>query len=647
MDSISNELYLVSTYLGQELIHSPELLQPSLQQAQVFSALDKFKSISYAAVYDSNWLLQQSYHTDNYDSKTIVFQDYAHISTLNQQSVSNLINDTLLVITAIGGELSPRNYLVVVSDVSNILEENISSLLRQVLPLFIVLLTLCAAFGYALQGKLLDPLTLISKFAKEVEVRKDYSITIKAPDKRELVELSGSINSMLRTINSEYSKSRELSQTLKDHQKNAEKWANFDRLTGFPNRQFFMQTLRIELAKSMRNSQDLVLIYFDLEGVSKAYERLGKEIGDQLLVKVCQRAKGLLRGGDLIARLDDTEFLILLHNQPTDTMLANIVERLISDFNSPFSLNKQDVEVNINVGIAKASDSNFNLSEFIENVDIAMYRSKILGVNTYTMYRPDMMKDNKRSILIAAAIEEAIQNQEFTIIYQSRVSIDECVLGYDVSVQWNSKTLGFIPESEFSPIALQSGKSFEITMWLIETVCRDLATISELKDTQLVLSVNLSCVNNNCTKVLDFINDTFSSFKVNPANIEFTLSELVYLENYDVTSTFLKKLREIGVGVALCHFGSGYSGLGYLRQSDFTTIRIDKYFIDNLMLSKRSTLVVKTIMKIANQLGSQVCADGVETREQVDFLATVGCHQMEGFLFSKPSTLAQLIHEAS
>lgn len=642
LDSISNELNLVSTYLGQELTNRPVILLSSLQQGQAFSALDKFKSVSYAAVYDSKWQLQHSYIRGAFNAKSLELQDYVATPILNQQPVSNLINDTVVVITIIGGELSSTNYLVVASDVSKVLGENAKSLLKQTLPLFVVLLTLCAAFGYALQGKLLHPLTMISKFAKEVEVRKDYSIEIKTLDKRELVELGGSINSMLRTINTEYSKSRELTQTLKEHQKNAERWANFDRLTGFPNRQFFMQTLRIELARSMRNRQDLVLIYFDLDGISEVYDELGQETGDQLLVKVCQRVKGLLREGDLIARLDDSEFLILLHNQPTDTMLANIVERLIKDLNVPFSLNKLVVEVTINIGIAKASDSNFNLSEFIENADIAMYRSKMLGINTHTMYLPDMKKDNKRSVLIADAIEEAIQNKEFTVSYQSRVSVDEQEVGYDVSVHWDSKTFGFIPESEFMPIAVQNGKSCAINIWVVETVCRDLATITELNNAQLVISINLFCVNNKHTNLLDFIKDTFSTYQVNPANIEFTLPELVYLENYDLASVFLNKLRGIGIGVALANFGCGYSGMGYLRQSDLTTIRIDKHFIDNLMLSKRPTLVVKTILKIAKEIGVQVCADGVETREQVDFLVSVGCHQMQGFLFSKPSTLAQL-----
>ncbi|MEO9947412.1 EAL domain-containing protein [Paraglaciecola sp.] len=645
--SISNELQLVSTYLGEELTSRPVVLLPSLQQVRILNALDKFKSVSYAAVYDSKWQLQQSYTKEAYKATSLEPQNYAATPILNQQPVSNLIDDTLVVMTIIDGELSSTNYLVVASDVSKVLGENVKSLLKQTLPLFIVLLTLCAAFGYALQGKLLYPLTMISKFAKEVEVRKDYGIEIETLDKLELVELGGSINSMLRTINTEYSKSRELTQALKEHQKNAERWANFDRLTGFPNRQFFMQTLRIELARSMRNHQDLVLIYFDLDGISKVYEKLGQETGDQLLVKVCQRAKGLLREGDLIARLDDSEFLILLHNQPTDTMLANIVERLIKDFNSPFSINKQVVEITINIGIAKASDSNFNLSEFIENADIAMCRSKMLGVNTHTMYLPEMIKDNKRSVLIAAAFEEAILNKEFTVNYQSRLSADERVVAYDVSVHWDSKTLGFIPESEFTPIAAQNGKSCAINMWVVEEVCRNLATITELNNAQLVISIHLSCVNDKHTEVLDFIKDTFQTYQVKPANIEFTLPELVFLENYDSASVFLNKLREIGVGVALSNFGCGYSGLGYLHVADLTTIRIDKHFIDNLMLSKRPTLVVKTIMKIANQLGVQVCADGVETREQVDFLVSVGCHQMQGFLFSKPSTLAQLIYVAN
>ena len=403
--------------------------------------------------------------------------------------------------------------------------------------------------------------------------------------------------------------------------------------------------MRIELAKAQRSKQNLVLMYFDLDGFKGVNDSLGHETGDQLLIKVCERTKAILREGDIISRLGGDEFLILLHNDPNDFMLIEIAERLVRGISAPFDINTWEVQVGVSIGIAKASDSNFNLSEFVSNADIAMYRSKTAGRSTHTVFVTEMMEDNKRKLLIANSIATAIKNNEFTLYYQSKVSPDETIVGYEALLRWSSDTLGFVSPAEFIPIAEQSGKILPITKWVLERVCKDFTDVCSLNDNEVVISVNLSANDIKNPQLVTFIKNLFLKYSVDPRVIEFEVTESAYLENLDMANDFLSQLREIGSSVALDDFGTGYSSLGYLTQINLNTLKIDKQFVDNLNVSERSTLITKTIIEMAKQLNLQICAEGVETREQADFLIQSGCHQLQGYLFSKPISLEALLKD--
>jgi diguanylate cyclase (GGDEF)-like protein len=403
--------------------------------------------------------------------------------------------------------------------------------------------------------------------------------------------------------------------------------------------------LRVELAKATRNKKNLVLMYFDLDGFKGVNDTLGHETGDQLLIKVCERAKTLLREGDVISRLGGDEFLILLHNEPNDIMLFEIAERLVKGLSVPFEINTWEVQIGVSVGIAKASDSHFNLSEFVSNADIAMYRSKTAGRSTHTIFIPEMMEDNKRKLLIANSIATAIKNDEFILHYQAKVAPDETIVGYEALLRWHSESLGIVLPSEFIPIAEQSGRILPITMWVLNRVCQDLSTLQQLNKTDTVISVNLSAHDIKSKVLIDFIKNLIVKYSVKPDLLEFEVTESAYLENLDMANDFLTQLRDMGSLVALDDFGTGYSSLGYLTQINIDTLKIDKQFVDNLNVSERSTLITKTVIEMAKQLNLRICAEGVETREQAQFLIESGCHQLQGYLFSKPKSLETLLKD--
>jgi diguanylate cyclase (GGDEF)-like protein len=603
--------------------------------------LEKYQNVKFSVVFDQNWEPIEVYYGPAFvptgQALNLKIEELKTLETGVQVKKNELI-----ALKLVGDVRLPLGYLLIVNDSLEPLTKSKLSLLKQVLPLTVLVVLLVIIIFFFIQQRLFLPLNNLSKLAQKIHKTKDYSLRIDIRGKQEVAELSHDINQMMETISRETHKNKVYTEQLTEQQKTMERLANFDALTGLPNRQFFMETLRIELAKAERENRNLVLMYFDLDGFKGVNDSLGHETGDQLLVKVCQRTKKFLREGDIISRLGGDEFLILLHNEPNEIMLVEIAERIVKGLSKPFTIDTWEVQVGVSIGIAKAQDSHFNLSEFISNADLAMYRSKMVDRSTHTVFVPEMMEDNKRRLVIANSIATAIKNDEFTMFYQAKVSPDEKVVGYEALLRWTSKSLGFVSPAEFIPIAEQSGKILAVTKWVLTRVCKDLAQLNSLHGGQTSVSVNLSAHDIKSASLIGFIKKIFIKYNIEPQKIEFEVTESAYLENLDMANKFLSQLRAMGSTVALDDFGTGYSSLSYLTQINLNTLKIDKQFVDNLNLSDRSTLITKTIIEMAKQLNLQICAEGVETREQAEFLIQSGCHQLQGYLYSKPQSLDSL-----
>ncbi|MDO6559894.1 putative bifunctional diguanylate cyclase/phosphodiesterase [Paraglaciecola chathamensis] len=583
--------------------------------------LDRYENVKYAVVFDKNWQRINVYFGPLFVPEEL--DSAIDTSELKLQPYGIDVKDgELIALKLVGDARLPLGYLLIVNDSSGPLYSSKLTLLKRVLPIVLLVLFVAILGSLFIQRQLFLPLSRLSRVAKKIQDTHDYSLRIDTRGKQEVAELSRDINNMMETM---------------------ERLANFDGLTGLPNRQFFMETLRLELAKAKRDERNLVLMYFDLDGFKGVNDSFGHEIGDLVLMEVCRRTKGILREGDLISRLGGDEFLILLHNEPNELELYEISERLVNGLNMPFEIQSWEMQIGVSIGIARASDSNFNVSEFVSNADIAMYRSKLAGRSTHTVFVPEMMEDNKRRLLIANSIANAIKFNEFSIHYQGKVNADEKIVGYEALIRWQSDELGFVSPAEFIAIAEQSGKILSITKWVIKRVCQELQQVQALHKNDIVVSVNLSAHDIKNVSLVDYIRGMFTRYNVINTSIEFEVTESAYLENFDVANLFLTQLREMGCSIALDDFGAGYSSLGYLTQIELNTLKIDKQFVDNLNVSKRSTLVTKTIIEMAKQLNLKICAEGVETREQAEFLIENGCHQLQGYLFSKPKSLLEML----
>ena len=543
----------------------------------------------------------------------------------------------------IGDSLYPEGYIIVTANIEASVSKATRALLLRILPISLVLwLVIIALSIYAIK-RLFKPLASLNAFTQEVLQTKDFALRHHYDNKGELGLLAGNINHLLEMIEVELLINYEQNQTLVDQQETMTRLANFDSLTGLPNRQFVLDNLRLELARAKRNDEDLILLFFDLDGFKGINDSLGHETGDLILIEVADRVSGLLREGDLVARLGGDEFLVLPDRDTRDGNIESVAVRLINSFSEPFALRGLSLTVGVSIGIARAADANYDLSELMSNADLAMYRSKARGRGSYTIFTPDMVESHKRKLHIANAIEQGLREGQFIVYYQVKVDRSRKVTGLEALLRWQHPEFGFIMPNEFIPIAEQGGKISSITQWVIQQVCHDLPTIQEWINGRFRVSINLSGHDLRNSKLFDSIHETFITSRVNPEFVEFEVTESAYLENFITSNRFFKRLSNMGCAISLDDFGTGYSSLSYLTQISIDTLKIDKQFVSDLANSERSRLVTGAIIDLAKRLSLTVCAEGIENEMQWKYMCEHGCDYVQGFMFSKPVPLETLI----
>ena len=642
LEAVESDLDALSTNMADDIVglmaSDPDPFELSIPLLR----LDQYDNVKYASILDAEGKLLHGYYGQAVAPEEQALLSAREFDPDSIQPGMSETEDELIALKPIGEARLRLGYLLIVNDIGGPLDQSRRALLLNVAPLALVVVTLAIVAAVLLHHKMLSPLTRLSRFARDVERTKDYRLRAKVEGQNEVAALGQNINRMMSTINSETDKNLKQTRKLIEQRKAMERLANFDSLTGLPNRQFFMESLSIELTRARRAGQDVALMFFDLDGFKGVNDSFGHETGDLLLIEVSKRIKDHMRGGDLLSRLGGDEFLILLHNNPNEFTLVNIADRIIEGLQRPFSINNWEINTGVSIGIARASDAGYDLSKFVSNADVAMYRSKMTGRGVYTLFAQEMMEDAKRKLQIANAIGAAIEGDEFALVYQGKVSPEADLVGFEANLRWFSPKLGAVFPNEFIPIAEQSGKMVSVTRWVLERLCRDMPRIHEITGKKLTVSVNLSALDLKKPGLFEFIAGLLATYQIDPAWLEFEVTESAYLENFDMANRFFQATSQAGCSLALDDFGTGYSSLSYLTKIPINTLKIDRQFVNNLGSSEKDCLVTEAIIGMAKRLKLKICAEGVETRKQFDFLVESGCDQVQGYLFFKPVLLRDL-----
>ncbi|SFD97119.1 PAS domain S-box-containing protein/diguanylate cyclase (GGDEF) domain-containing protein [Massilia yuzhufengensis] len=424
------------------------------------------------------------------------------------------------------------------------------------------------------------------------------------------------------------------------------KLAYFDSLTGLPNRRLLLERLGHCVSLRERSGQMPALLFFDLDNFKDFNDLHGHQLGDQLLRQVGERIRTCTRAGDTVARLGGDEFVVLLDNvgrteQEAGAHASAIGWKIIAAVAEPFIIGSTTHRTTCSLGAALQSDSGIDSDEMMKRADMAMYSAKKDGRNTMRFFDPGMASDVSHRLALEEEIRTSLGTSGFSMHYQPQVDVQGRITGAEALLRWNSPKRGAIGPSVFIPIAEASGLIVPLGRWALHTACAQLACWKSqpgLRD--LTVSVNVSIRQFRERSFVQDVVDTVSDTGVSPSKLKLELTETVLIDDVDDTIEKMRQLKELGVNFSLDDFGTGYSSLSYLKRLPINQLKIDRSFVRDILTNPNDASIARSIVALSQALGLGIIAEGVETEEQRNFLAEIGCSFYQGYLFGRPMEAA-------
>ena len=421
--------------------------------------------------------------------------------------------------------------------------------------------------------------------------------------------------------------------------KRAEEKLTQDALTALPNRARFCDLLKHRVARKDRNCAVLLL---DVDRFKLVNDSLGNASADQLLIQIAQRVKTCLRQGDVLARVGGDEFAVLLDDVSGEEEASSVVTRIQQALSISFNLLGQEVYTTLSIGIALASDS-----DMLRDAETAMHQAKTNGKARYEVFGRDMHGELMSRLKMETDLRRACERDELFVDYQPIVSLQSrTLIGFEALVRWRHPEFGLVPPKDFIPVAEETGQILTIGQTVLESACRQAREWQEMYPASppLFVSVNLSVKQFNQPGLVENIASLLQRFQLPPRCLKLEITESVFSDNIEAAVGLLTQLRELGVQLSIDDFGTGYSSLSYLQRFPIDTLKIDRSFVTQMMENEENLAIVRTIVALAQNLGMDVVAEGVETEDQLKLLRKLECENGQGFLFSTPLAGGQLNH---
>ena len=426
-------------------------------------------------------------------------------------------------------------------------------------------------------------------------------------------------------------------QESKDHFRHA---AFHDALTNLPNRALLAENLKfvMERAKNHEDYQFAVL-FLDLDRFKNVNDSLGHTIGDQLLIAMARRLESCIREVDMVARLGGDEFAILLDGISNATEATNMARRIQEKLSSPFNLSGHEVFTTTSIGIALSSTGYDYPENMLRDADTAMYRAKAQGKACYEVFDKGMHTHAVYLLKMENDLRRALDREEFRVYYQPIVSLDNGHLaGFEALIRWQHPERGFVNPSDFIPLAEETGLIVPIGLWILKKSCQQLCQWQwqSAANRHLFMSVNLSSKQVAQPDLVNQIRGILDETHVEAKYLKLEITESAVMDNADLAARLLKRLKALGVQLSIDDFGTGYSSLGYLHRFPVNTLKIDRSFIGRIGEAAENIEIVRTIVSLADNMGMEVVAEGVETLSQLSQLRKLNCQYGQGYLFSRP-----------
>ncbi|WDE08571.1 EAL domain-containing protein [Thalassomonas viridans] len=417
--------------------------------------------------------------------------------------------------------------------------------------------------------------------------------------------------------------------------------ADRDPLTGLYNRRLLMEHINRSILLAKRNPRTFGLLYFDLDGFKLINDSQGHSFGDSLLKVVSEQIGQLIRKSDIFARMGGDEFIIYFDDINEASELANLAARILNTFAPGFYIRDQLIKVTASIGITIYPENGDTAERLICNADSALYNAKNAGRNCYLFYSEKMYRQVRERLEIESDIRNALKNDEFELHYQPKVDANGQVKGAEALLRWQHPLKGNISPAVFIPVAEKSDLIVKIGAWVREKAFHQLALWKKQHFPPIRLSVNVAGQEFTRNTLLQHLITLFQKYDVDQHLLELEITEGTLMESVEQSLMDFRIIKNMDVHISIDDFGTGYCSLGYLKNYPIQTLKIDKSFIDGILINGRDTIITKTVIAMAKSLDMEIVAEGVEKEEQRDFLFGHGCDLIQGYYYSPPLPLAE------
>lgn len=433
------------------------------------------------------------------------------------------------------------------------------------------------------------------------------------------------------------------------HQKKLESKLFFlayhDMLTGLPNRKMFEEHMETAIVRHKLNNQSLAVLFIDLVRFKNVNNTFGHNFGDLLLIEAADRLRSSLRSIDHISRPGGDEFCVLIEELTNAEDAHKVAQKLLTELTLPFKLQGHELRIGCSIGIALYPDDGGDPVTLMKNADTAMYRVKEHGKTGFQRYTAEMNDTAIQTLIMEEWLNKALEEEQFVLFYQPQIKIESNrIIGMEALLRWRHPNLGLIPPGEFIPLAEETGLIIPIGEWVLRTACMQNVAWQQAGFEPMKMAVNISPIQFHQGCFVEVVLDALQESGLDPQYLELEITEGIAMFQVDQVIHKLQILRNHGVQISIDDFGTGYSSLTYLKKFPIHKLKIAQEFVRGLTFDPDDAAIVQAIIAMAHSLKLDVIAEGVETNEQLEFLTSVECREIQGYIYSRPLPAHELTH---
>ncbi len=427
-------------------------------------------------------------------------------------------------------------------------------------------------------------------------------------------------------------------------EKSVRKLANYDELTDLPNRNLFCQQLNRRLASTDNSTPSGVLLYIDLDRFMRINDSFGYSTGDGLIRQVAARLQACMSRTDLVSRIGQDEFAVFASHIDDPTAVAALAERVMQRFSPAFVQNAQEFFITVSIGVSLNPQHGADAQTLLKNAESAMFAVKKQGRNQFQLYKQELNHTSSQRLRLENDLRHAIQRNQLFLAYQPIIDMKRRrIVSAEALIRWRHPELGIIPPDSFIPLADETGLIHSIGEWVVHKACEQLRVWQDLGHEGLSVAVNVSAAQFKQDGLVAGIEHILRETGIDAHDLELEITETVAMQSADTTIQTLRRFKNMGISISIDDFGTGYSSLSYLKRFPIDTLKIDRSFVRDISVDSDDAAIVQAINSLGKTLKLRLVAEGVETREQFDYLCQQGCDRMQGYYFSKPVDAAEFL----